>query len=137
MGVTSNFSNKNVGSTVNQGWAILDLDITIIVKQNITISQLLYYLYLHQKLSANALFCQYLYLIIANLVMTKSDYDDIIRLLPLAIIVYSKNYTISIIVKENITVNRQNRLIAHPYSKHTMFTGICSKPNQVIKLILR
>ena len=36
-----------------------------------------------------------------------------IRLLPLTIIVYSKNYTISIIVKENIMVDRQNRLIAH------------------------
>ena len=56
-----------------------------------------------------------LYLIIAKLAITKSDYDDIIRLLPLTIIVYSKNYTISIIIKENITVNRQNRLIAHLY----------------------
>ena len=48
--------------------------------------------------------------------MTKNDYDDIIQLLPLMIIVYSKNYTILIIIKENIIVNRQNRLIAHPYS---------------------
>ena len=55
-----------------------------------------------------------MYLIIANPVMTKSDYDDIKWLLPLTIIVYSENYTISIIIKENITVNRQNRLIAHP-----------------------
>ena len=55
--------------------------------------------------------------------MTKSDYDDIIQLLPLMIIVYSKNYTISIIMKENITVNRQNRLIAHPYMQ-------CDKNNK-------
>ena len=66
------------------------------------------------KLSTNALICQYLCLIIANLVMTKSNYDDIIRLLPLTIIVYNKNYTILIIIKESITVNRQNWLIAHP-----------------------
>ena len=35
----------------------------------------------------------------------------------LTIIVNSKNWTILIIVKENITVNRQNRLIAHPYTE--------------------
>ena len=37
------------------------------------------------------------------------------RLLLVSITVSSKNCTISIIVKENITVNRQNRLITHPY----------------------
>ena len=30
------------------------------------------------------------------------------------IIVSSKNYTISIIGKENITINRQNQLLVHP-----------------------
>ena len=29
-----------------------------------------------------------------------------------------ENYTISIIIKENITVNRPNQLIVHPYNKH-------------------
>ena len=33
-----------------------------------------------------------------------------------ASIVISKNCTISFIDKENITVNKPNRLIAHPYS---------------------
>ena len=37
--------------------------------------------------------------------MAKSDYNDIIWLLPLTIIVYSKNYTVLIIIKENITVS--------------------------------
>ena len=46
----------------------------------------------------------------------KSNYDDILQLLLLIIIAHSKNYTILIISKENITVNRQNRLIAHPYN---------------------
>ena len=46
--------------------------------------------------------------------MISDNYHDIGRLLLLTIIVSSKNQTISIIVKENITVNRQNRLIAHP-----------------------
>ena len=46
--------------------------------------------------------------------MISDDYHDIGRLLLLTIIVDSKNWTISIIVKENITVNKQNRLIAHP-----------------------
>ena len=61
----------------------------------------------------NEFICQYLHLIIGKLVMTKSDYDDIIQLLSVTIIVYSKNYTISIIIIENNTVNRQNQLIAH------------------------
>ena len=50
-----------------------------------------------------------------NIVMISDNYHDIGRLLLLTIIVSSKNQMISIIVKENITVNRQNRLIAHPY----------------------
>ena len=37
------------------------------------------------------------------------------------IIVSSKNRTISIIVKQDITVNRQNRLIAHPYFENTLW----------------
>ena len=44
-----------------------------------------------------------------------ADYNDITRLLPLTIIASSKNWTISIIDKENIAINRQNRLISHPY----------------------
>ena len=65
------------------------------------------------KLPTNALICQYLYLIIANchdkvIMMILYDYC-----MPLTIIAYSKNYSISIIIKENITVNRQNWLIAH------------------------
>ena len=50
--------------------------------------------------------------------MVSANYHDITRLLLLTIIVISKNYTISIIGKGNITVNRQNRLIAHPYTVH-------------------
>ena len=46
--------------------------------------------------------------------MISDDYCNIGKLLLLTIIVNSKNWTISIIVKEDITVNRQNRLIAHP-----------------------
>ena len=49
--------------------------------------------------------------------MISANYHDITQLLLLMIIGSSKNYTISIIGKENITVNRQNRLIAHPYYK--------------------
>ena len=48
--------------------------------------------------------------------MVNANYHDITRLLLLMIIVISKNYTISIMGKGNITVNRQNQLIAHPYS---------------------
>ena len=46
--------------------------------------------------------------------MISDDYHDIGRLLLPTIIVVSKNWTISIIVKQNITVNRQNWLIAYP-----------------------
>ena len=49
-----------------------------------------------------------------KIVMISEHYHDIVRLLLLTIIVNSKNHTISIIVPENITVKRQNRLIAHP-----------------------
>ena len=48
--------------------------------------------------------------------MISDDYQDIGRLLLPTIIVKSKHWMISIIVEENITVNRQNWLIAHPYS---------------------
>ena len=51
--------------------------------------------------------------------MISDNYHDIGRLLILTIIVDSKNWTISIIVKENITVNRQNQFIAHPYNIRT------------------
>ena len=47
-------------------------------------------------------------------VMISDDYHDIRRLLLLMIIVSCKNCTISIVVKENITVNWQNQSIAHP-----------------------
>ena len=46
--------------------------------------------------------------------MISDDYHNVGRLLLLAIIVDSKNKTVLIIVKENITANRQSRLIAHP-----------------------
>ena len=46
--------------------------------------------------------------------MISDNYHDIGQLLLLTIIVNSKNWTISIIVRENILVNWQNRLIAHP-----------------------
>ena len=49
-----------------------------------------------------------------------NDYHDIGQLLLLTIIVSSKNWTISIIVKVNIMVSRQNWLITHPY-----FYGHC------------
>ena len=52
---------------------------------------------------------------ITKLLMISASYHDITRSLLLVIIVSSKNYTISIIGKENITVNRQNWLIAHPH----------------------
>ena len=67
---------------------------------------------------------------IRKIAMISGDYHDIRQLLFLTIIVSSKNCTISIIVKENITVNgqrniiivnRQNQLIAHPYT----FTRVC------------
>ena len=47
--------------------------------------------------------------------MKRSDYDNILQLLLPTIIVYSKDYTILIIDKENIMVNTQNWLISHPY----------------------
>ena len=50
-------------------------------------------------------------------VIIRGDYHDIGQLLLITIIASSKNCTISIIVKQNIMVNRQNRLIAHPYTQ--------------------
>ena len=46
--------------------------------------------------------------------MISDDNHDITRLLLLMIIDYDRKCTISIIDKQNITINRQNRLIAHP-----------------------
>ena len=57
---------------------------------------------------------------ITKLLMISANYHNITRLLLLTIIVSSKNYTISIIGKDNIMVNRQNRLIAHPYFIRTI-----------------
>ena len=81
-----------------------NFDITIIVKQNTTIIAIIVLSIFALKIVYKCINLSILYLIIAKLAMTKSDYDDIIRLLPLTIIVYSKNYTILIIIKENITV---------------------------------
>ena len=44
---------------------------------------------------------------IAQLVMIRANYHNIAQLLLLTIIVSSKNYTVSIIDKENITIYRQ------------------------------
>ena len=44
--------------------------------------------------------------------MINDDHDDIVLLV---IIFISKNWTITINIKENIMINRQNQLIAHPY----------------------
>ena len=47
--------------------------------------------------------------------MTRTDYHEVYKLLLLVVIVYSRNFTnISIIVKENIMINRHNWLIVHP-----------------------
>ena len=50
-----------------------------------------------------------------NVIIYIYIYHNIGQLLLLMIIADIKNRAISIIVKENITVNRQNRLISHPY----------------------
>ena len=60
-----------------------------------------------------------------KIVMISDDYHDIGRLLLLTIIASSKNWTISIIVKVNITVNRQNQLIAHP-SETCLIRSLCN-----------
>ena len=73
-----------------------------------------------------------------KIVIISNDYCDIGQLLLLTIIVSSKNWTISIIVKEDITVNRQNRSISQPYchdgkifiivqcySRHEQCTYVC------------
>ena len=52
--------------------------------------------------------CSQMCVKMGKIVMTSDDYCDIGRLLLLMIIVGSKNWTISIIVKEDIMVNRQN-----------------------------
>ena len=54
-----------------------------------------------------------------KLVIIRDDYHDIGRLLLHTIIVSSKNWAISIIVTEYITVNRQKRLFTHPYTLYT------------------
>ena len=48
-------------------------------------------------------------------IVISDNYHDIVRLLLITIIVNSNDWTISVTVKENIAVNRQDRLIAHPY----------------------
>ena len=47
-----------------------------------------------------------------KIVIISDNYHDMERLLLLMIIARSKNWMISIIVKENITVNRQNWLLS-------------------------
>ena len=64
-----------------------------------------------------------------KIAMISDSYHDFARLLLLTIIVNSKSQMISIIVKENIMVNRQNRLIAHPYL-------VCRAPCLSIHLFL-
>ena len=91
----------------NRDGKFWNFDITIIVKQNITIIKIIVIIVLSIFALKIVYTCINLYLIITNLVMTKSDYDDIIQLLPLTIIVCSKNHTILIIINKNITVNRQ------------------------------
>ena len=49
-----------------------------------------------------------------KIVMISDNYQDIGRLLLPMNILKRKHWTISIIVEENITVNTQNWLIAHP-----------------------
>ena len=49
-----------------------------------------------------------------QLIMISADNHDITLLLLFAIIDNGKKCTISIIDKQNIAINRQNRLIAHP-----------------------
>ena len=68
---------------------------------------------------------------LGKLVILSDNYHDIGRLLPVTIIVDSKNWTISIIITENITVNRQNRLIAHPYSASDDKVNITHLANMV------
>ena len=50
-----------------------------------------------------------------QLIMISADNHDITRLLFLTIIVSGKKCSISIIDRQNIPINRQNRLITHPY----------------------
>ena len=50
-----------------------------------------------------------------QLIMISADNHDITRLLLLTIIVSGKKCSILIIDRQNIPINRQNRLIAHPY----------------------
>ena len=59
-----------------------------------------------------------------QLIMISADNHNITRLLLLTIIVSGKKCSISIIDRQNIPINRQNRLIAHPYYNclHDIFT---------------
>ena len=57
--------------------------------------------------------CSQMCVKMGKLVIISDDYRNTGQLLLLTIIVSSKNFTILIIVKGNITVNRQNWLIAH------------------------
>ena len=54
-----------------------------------------------------------------QLIMISDDNHNITRLLLLTIIDSGKKCTISIADKQNIVINRQNRLIAHPYTRVT------------------
>ena len=57
--------------------------------------------------------CLQVCLNIAKLVMISANYHDIARLLFLTTV--KASYMISIIRKENITISRQNHLVAHPW----------------------
>ena len=58
--------------------------------------------------------CSQMCVKIGKIAMINDNYCNIERLLLLTIIVSNKNWTILIIIKEDITVNMQNQLIAHP-----------------------
>ena len=60
-----------------------------------------------------------------QLIMISADNHDITRLLLLTIIVSGKKCSISIIDRQNIPINRQNRLIAHPYYVCTYVITVC------------
>ena len=62
-----------------------------------------------------------------KVVMISDNYHDIGQLLLVTIIASSPNRTISIIVRQNITVNRQNQLIAHP----NLVTKACQNALQI------
>jgi len=84
----------------------LNKHITIITIIDLTVSVL--------KTVYNMSNCLKMCLNIAIKLVIRANYHDNAQLLLVMIIVSSKNYTISIIGKESITINGQGRLVAHP-----------------------